>query len=37
MSSNGIRNMIVKMLMEYGYGIEDYKVYFAADYSELNN
>ena len=37
MSSNGIRNIIVKMLKNYGYGIKDYKVYFMADYTEINN
>ena len=36
MSSNSIRNQILKMLKEYGYGAKDYKVYFYADYSGLN-
>lgn len=37
LSSNGARNLIVKMLKQYGYGIKDYKVYFLADYTEINN
>ena len=37
MSSNGIRNLIVRILKEYGYGIKDFKVYFLADYTEINN
>ncbi len=36
LSSNGVRNLIVKILKEYGYSIKDYKVYFAADYTEIN-
>lgn len=36
MSANSIRNMIVKMLKAYGYKAADYKVYFRADYTELN-
>lgn len=37
MSSNSIRDLIIKILKEYGYGIEDYKVYFLADYKDINN
>lgn len=36
LSSNGVRNLIVKILKEYGYSIKDYKVYFAADYTDIN-
>ncbi|HWO95137.1 hypothetical protein [Paenibacillus ehimensis] len=36
MSGNGIRNLILKMLKAYGYKATDYKVYFRADYTELN-
>lgn len=36
MSGNGIRNLLLKMLKAYGFKATDYKVYFRADYSELN-
>lgn len=36
MSGNGIRNLILKMLKAYGLKATDYKVYFRADYTELN-
>ncbi|XOS90970.1 hypothetical protein ACLMAB_19715 [Brevibacillus laterosporus] len=36
MSGNGIRNLILKMLKAYGFKTTDYKVYFRADYTELN-
>ncbi len=36
MSGNGIRNLILKMLKAYGFKASDYKVYFRADYTELN-
>lgn len=36
MSSNSIRNLIIKMLKVYNIKINSYKVYFRADYSELN-
>lgn len=36
MSGNSIRNLIVKMIKAYGFNTGDYKVYFRADYSELN-
>lgn len=35
-SGNAIRNLIIKLLKEYGFKISDYKVYFRADYSSLN-
>lgn len=35
-SANTFRNIIVKMLKEYKFKISDYKVYFWADYTELN-
>ena len=34
-SSNSIRNFIIKLLREYEYSIIDYKVYFRADYTNL--
>lgn len=37
MSGNSIRNLIIKMLKEYGFRISDYKIYFRADYSNINN
>jgi hypothetical protein len=36
MSGNGVRNLILKMLKAYGYKATDFKVYFRADYTELN-
>ncbi|WP_042355659.1 hypothetical protein [Bacillus rubiinfantis] len=36
MSSNGFRNLLVKLLKEYGYKINEYKVFLRADYSEMN-
>ncbi|MGM1019019.1 MAG: hypothetical protein ACQEXV_00310 [Bacillota bacterium] len=36
MSGNGIRNILLKMLKAYGFKATDYKVYFRADYTELN-
>ncbi len=36
MSGNAIRNLIIKMLKQYGIKLSDYKVYFRADYSSLN-
>ena len=36
MSGNGIRNLILKMLKAYGFKATDYKVYFRADYTEIN-
>ncbi len=36
MSANGYSELIVKMLKEYDYDIEKYKLYFAADYSPLH-
>lgn len=35
-SANTIRNIILKMLKEYKFKASDYKVYFWADYTELN-
>lgn len=36
MSSNGFRNLVIKLLKEYNLKISDYKIYLRADYSELN-
>lgn len=36
MSANGFRDLIIKMLKEYNFNVEDYKLYFAADYSPLH-
>lgn len=36
MSGNAIRNLILKMLKEYGFKASDYKVYFRADYTDIN-
>lgn len=36
LSGNAIRNLIIKLLKEYGFKINEYKVYFRADYSNLN-
>lgn len=36
MSGNAIRNLIVKILKQYGIKAGNYKVYFRADYSNLN-
>lgn len=36
-SGNAIRNLMIKLLKEYDFKISDYKVYFRADYSNLNN
>jgi hypothetical protein len=35
MSSNGFRNLIVKLLKEYNFKINEFKVYLRADYSEM--
>lgn len=35
-SANSIRNLIIKVLKEYGFKAKDFKVYLRADYSELN-
>lgn len=35
-SGNAIRNLIIKLLKEYNFKINEYKVYFRADYSNLN-
>jgi ribose 5-phosphate isomerase RpiB len=35
-SANSLRNLIVKMLKEFNLKISDYKIYFRADYTELN-
>lgn len=35
-NANTIRNLIVKMLKKYGFKISEYKVYFRADYSSIN-
>ncbi|MBM7562511.1 hypothetical protein [Fusibacter tunisiensis] len=34
-SSNSVRNLIIKMLKEFGFKISDFKVYFRADYTNL--
>lgn len=36
MSGNSIRNLILKMLNEYGIPMNHFKIYLRADYSELN-
>ncbi|RXS87032.1 hypothetical protein ETR37_10975 [Geobacillus sp. PK12] len=36
MSSNGFRNLVIKLLKEYNLKISDYKIYLRADYSEWN-
>lgn len=36
MSGNAIRNLIVKILKEFNIKISDYKVYFRADYTNIN-
>jgi hypothetical protein len=36
MNSNGFRNIIVKLLKEYGFRINEFKICLRADYSELN-
>ncbi|WP_416175473.1 hypothetical protein [Clostridium sp.] len=36
MSGNSVRNLIIKMLKQYGIKVSDYKVYFRADYSRIN-
>lgn len=36
MSGNSIRNLIIKILKEYGLKASDYKVYYRADYTALN-
>lgn len=35
-SSNSIRNLIIKLLKEYGFSINQFKVYLKADYTSLN-
>ena len=35
-SSNGIRNLISKLLKQYGFKTNEFKVYLRADYSELH-
>jgi uncharacterized protein YeeX (DUF496 family) len=37
MSANAIRNIIEKMLRKYKIKIDDYKIYFKADYSARHN
>ena len=36
MSGNSIRNLIVKILKEFGIKVNNYKVYFRADYTNIN-
>jgi hypothetical protein len=36
-SGNAIRNLIIKLLKEYDFKISEYKIYFRADYSNLNS
>lgn len=36
MSGNGFRNLLVKLLKEYNFPVNEFKVYLRADYSELN-
>ena len=35
-SANGYSRLIVKMLKEYDYDIDEYKLYYIADYSPLH-
>ncbi|WP_308780170.1 hypothetical protein [uncultured Clostridium sp.] len=35
-STNGIRNLIIKMLNKYNISLSDYKIYLRADYSDLH-
>lgn len=35
-NANGLRNTIVKLLKEYNFKVSEYKIYFRADYSEIN-
>lgn len=35
-SSNGIRNLLLKLLKKYGYKTNEFKVYLRADYTELH-
>lgn len=37
MSGNGIRNLLLKILKEFGYKTNDYKVYLKADYTAINS
>lgn len=34
--ANGFRDMLIKILKEYNYNVEDFKVYFKADYNPLH-
>jgi hypothetical protein len=36
-SGNAIRNLIMKLLKEYNFSIGEFKVYFRADYTSLND
>lgn len=36
LNSNGVRNLIIKLLKKYEFKINEYKIYLRADYSELN-
>jgi len=36
MSANHIRNLLIRMLKEYRFKINDFQVYFRADYTEIN-
>lgn len=35
-SANSIRNLLIKILKEYGFKISDLKIYLRADYTEIN-
>ncbi len=35
-NGNGIRNLIIKMLQQYGFKINDFKVFLRADYTDLH-
>ncbi|WP_163151111.1 hypothetical protein [Anoxybacillus sp. MB8] len=37
MSSNAIRNLLIKLLKEYNFKVKEFKVYFRADYTSLNS
>lgn len=36
-SGNGVRNLLLKLLKEFGYKTSEYKVYLRADYTELHS
>lgn len=36
-NANGVRNLLLKLLKEYGYRSSEYKVYLKADYTEIHS